>query len=209
MSNAHPHSGGCPVTACAAATPKIYGYIAEFDNVSDILAASGSVRKAGYTKIDAHTPFAVHGIDQALGIKPTILPWICLCMGLVGIIVGTLLTTYCMGDWIPHFPGMPVNFEGYRYLVSGKPIMAIPAYIPPIFELTILFSAYTAVFGMFLLNRLPTLSHPLFSSDRFRRATQDRFFLAVEAEDAQFDAQKTQAFLQGMHGVLAVETILD
>ncbi len=206
-----PSAGGCPFAAgaCASNTAKVYGQIAEFDNVDDILSAANKARKAGYTKIDAHTPFPVHGIDGALGIKPTILPWICLCMGLVGMTTGILLTTYCMADWIPHPSWLVENFKGYRFLISGKPMLSIPAYIPPIFELTIMFSAYTAVFGMFLLNRLPTLSHPLFSSARFRRATQDRFFLAIEAEDAQFEAKQTQAFLQGMHGVLAVETILD
>jgi len=205
-----PASGGCcPHAAKACAAPSVYGMIAEFDVVGDVRHAAEQARKAGYTKMDVHSSFPIHGIDEALGIKPTILPWIVLCMGLVGMTTGILLTTYCMADWIPHPSWLVENFKGYRFIISGKPMLSIPAYIPPIFELTIMFSAYTAVFGMFLLNRLPTLSHPLFSSARFRRATQDRFFLAIEAEDKQFDAKQTESFLQGLHGVLAVETILD
>lgn len=200
----------CPHSAkTCSLEPKIYGLIAEFDVVGDVRHAAQEARKAGYEKIDVHSSFPIHGIDDVLGIKPTILPWMCLCMGLIGMTTGIFLTTYCMADWIPHLPHMPVNFEGYTFIISGKPMLSIPAYVPPIFELTIMFSAYTAVFGMFLLNRLPTLSHPLFSSERFRRATQDRLFLAVEAEDARFDLARTKAFLEGLPGVLAVETVND
>lgn len=207
--SSHSSAGCCPHAANACAAPSAYGMIAEFDNVGDVRHAAVEARKAGYAKLDVHSSFPIHGIDEVLGIKPTILPWMCLCMGLVGMTVGILLTTYCMADWIPHPSGMVENFKGYRFIISGKPMLAIPAYIPPIFELTIMFSAYTAVFGMFLLNRLPTLSHPLFSSERFRRATQDRFFLAIEAQDAKYDAAGTQTFLEGMPGVLAVETVRD
>lgn len=205
-----PHAPSCcPHAAAAGNAPVTYGLIAEFDVVGDVCAAAKAARAAGYTKLDVHSPFPIHGTDEALGIKPTILPWMCLCMGLVGMSVGIFLTTYCMADWIPHPAWLAENFKGYQFLISGKPMLSIPAYVPPIFELTIMFSAYTAVFGMFLLNRLPMLSHPLFTSERFRRATQDRFFLAVEAEDAKFDLPQTRAFLEGMHGVLAVETVQD
>ena len=190
MSHHAPHnapSGGCPYAAAARAScaaPAPYGVFAEFDVVGDVCAAARQAREAGFTKLDIHSPFPIHGTDEALGIKPTILPWMCLCMGLVGMTTGILLTTYCMADWIPLPSFMAENFKGYQFLISGKPMLSIPAYVPPIFELTIMFSAYTAVFGMFLLNRLPTLSHPLFSSERFRRATQDRLFLAIEAMES-------------------------
>jgi hypothetical protein len=117
-------------------------------------------------------------------------------MGLLGMTTGILLTTYTMADWLP-IPGfVPTNFEGYEFLISGKPFNSFAAFIPPIFELTIMFSAYTAVFAMFLLNKLPLLYHPLFNSKNFRRATQDRFFLAIEAGDRNFDAEATPAFLK-------------
>ncbi|MGB0767816.1 MAG: DUF3341 domain-containing protein [Phycisphaeraceae bacterium] len=193
----------------AAAEPRVFGLIGEFDNVDDIIGAANAVREAGYQRIDAHTPFPVHGIDDALGIKPTILPWLVLAMGLTGMTTGILLTTYTMADWLP-LPGfVPENFEGYTYLISGKPFNSLAGFIPVIFELTIMFSAYTAVFAMFLLNKLPLMSNPLLRSRRFRRATDDRFFIAIEAKDPQFDAQQSAEFVKNLPGCLAVEVIDD
>jgi hypothetical protein len=205
-----PHTGhGHADTIEAAADPKLFGLIGEFDNVGDIIGAANAVREAGYSKIDAHSPFPVHGIDDALGIKPTILPWIVLVMGLTGMATGLLLTTYTMADWLP-IPGfLPENFEGYTYLISGKPFNSLAGYVPVIFELTIMFSAYTAVFAMFLLNKLPLMSNPLLKSKRFRRATDDRFFIAIDARDAQFDAQQSAEFVKNLPGCLAVEVIED
>ena len=204
-----PHTGHSDgETAEAAAEPKLFGLIGEFDNVDDIIGAANSVREAGYTKIDAHSPFPVHGIDDALGIKPTILPWIVLIMGLTGMTSGIILTTYTMGVW--QEPGFfPINFEPYDFLISGKPYNSLAGYIPVIFELTIMFSAYTAVFAMFLLNKLPMMSNPLLKSRRFRRATDDRFFIAIDARDAQFDAQQSAEFVKNLPGCLAVEVIED
>ena len=202
-------SHGHADAAETSSDPKVFGLIGEFDNVDDIVGAANAVREAGYTKIDAHSPFPVHGIDDALGIKPTILPWIVLCMGLMGMTTGLLLTTYTMADWLP-IPGfVPENLEGYKYLISGKPFNSLAGYIPVIFELTIMFSAYTAVFAMFLLNKLPLMSNPLLKSKRFRRATDDRFFIAIEAKDAQFDAQQSAEFVKNLPGCLAVEVIED
>lgn len=193
----------------ASAEPKVFGLIGEFDNVDDIIGAANAVREAGYQKTDVHSPFPVHGIDDALGIKPTILPWIVLAMGLTGMTTGILLTTYTMADWLP-LPGfVPENLEGYTYLISGKPFNSLAGYIPVIFELTIMFSAYTAVFAMFLLNKLPLMSNPLLKSKRFRRATDDRFFIAIESKDAQFDAQQSAEFVKNLPGCLAVEVIED
>lgn len=193
----------------AAEEPKLFGLIGEFDNVDDILAAANATREAGYQKTDVHSPFPVHGIDEALGIKPTILPWIVLVMGLAGMATGLVLTTYTMADWLP-IPGfVPENFEGYTYLISGKPFNSLAAFIPVIFELTIMFSAYTAVFAMFLLNKLPLLNNPLLRSKRFRRATDDRFFLAIGAKDAQFDAEQSAEFVRNLPGCRAVEVIED
>lgn len=193
----------------APAEPKLFGLIGEFDNVDDIIGAADAVRQAGYKKIDAHTPFPVHGIDEALGIKPTILPWIVLFMGLTGMTTGLVLTTYTMADWLP-IPGfLPENFEGYKFLISGKPFNSLAAFIPVVFELTIMFSAYTGVFAMFLLNKLPLLNNPLLRSKRFRRATDDRFFIAIDARDAQFDAEQSSEFVKNLPGCLAVEVIED
>jgi hypothetical protein len=196
-----------PQTQSAHDAPvKLYGIIAEFDTVDGVMHATRAMREHGYEKMDVHSPFPIHGIDSVLGIKPTILPWIVLAMGLTGMTTGLVLTSYTMGFIQSPLPGVPVSLEPYAFLISGKPYWSLAAYIPVIFELTIMFSAYTAVFSMFLLNKLPLLSHPLFSSKNFRRATSDRFFLAVESTDAKFDRNRTQSQLKE-HDALSVELI--
>lgn len=184
-----------------------YALLAEFDTVDSVLAAAKHTTEAGYTRTDVHTPFPIHGMDAALAIKPTILPWIVLAMGLGGMCTGLTLTMYTMAgpqgvDYIP------VSLEGYQYLISGKPYAALAAYIPVIFELTIMFAAYTAVFAMFLLNRLPLLFNPLFKSPLMKRATDDRFILAINADDPRFDLDRTRRFLQ-QQGALSTDLVRD
>ena len=93
-----------------------------------------------------------------------------------------------------------MNGVNYKYVISGKPLLSLPANIPIIFELTVLLSAFAAFFGMLLFNRLPELHHSVFSSRRFRRATTDRFFIAIEARDPAFDEEETRRFLAGLGG---------
>ena len=189
--------------ADAPAEAKVYGIIAEFDNTADVIHATQAAYDAGYRRMDVHSPFPIHGIDDALKIRPTVLPWIVLVMGLLGMTTGVILTTYTMTDWhwFPRPDWLPTNFRGYEFFISGKPYNSFAAFIPPIFELTIMFSAYTAVFAMFLLNKLPLLYHPLFNSKNFRRATQDRFFLAIESTDRHFDQDETMRFLKDQHAM--------
>ncbi|MEM7682430.1 MAG: DUF3341 domain-containing protein [Planctomycetota bacterium] len=197
-------SPGMEQARASADEASLYGVSAEFDSVPAVLSAANALREQGYTRMDVHSPFPIHGIDDALGIKPTILPWLVLTMGLTGCFTGLVLTHYTMAGTIDlgHF----VSLEGYRYLISGKPFTSTPGYIPVVFELTIMFAAYTAVFAMFLLNKLPQPFHPLFTSERFRRATQDRFFLAVEARDPHFDVGATSELLR-QHGAVSVEAV--
>lgn len=155
---------------------KVHGIVAEFTSVDTLLDACRRIRDAGYKKTDAFTPFAVHGIDKALGIKPTILPWIVLACGLTG-----LATALTMQLWM--------NAYNYPYIISGKPfVLSLPAFIPVSFELTVLFSAFGAFFGMWALNGLPRYSSPLFTDPRFDRVTDDRFFLYIDAKDERFDS---------------------
>src|SRR6056297_760070 len=153
---------------------KIHGIVAEYTSVDSLLAACRRVRDAGYTKTDAFTPFPVHGIDVALGIKPTSLPWIVLVCGLIG-----TATALAMQIWM--------NAIDYPYIISGKPFISLPAFIPVAFELTILFASFGAFFGMWALNRLPRFSNPVFTDPRFDRVTDDRFFLYIESSDDRFD----------------------
>ena len=184
-----------------------YALLAEFDNVDAVLAAAKASSEAGYTRTDVHTPFPIHGMDAALEVKPTILPWMTLAAGLGGMATGLFLTLYTMAG--PQAaPYIPVSLEGYQYLISGKPYAALAAYIPVIFELTIMFAAYTTVFAMFFLNRLPLLFNPLFKSPLMKRATDDRFILAIGADDPRFDLDRTQKFLH-QQGALSTDLVRD
>lgn len=176
--------------------PRSCGWMAEFSNEHDLLEASRKVRDSGYTKTDAFTPFPVHGIDEALGIKPTILPFIVLCAGLTG-----LCTALLMQWWM--------NGVDYKYIISGKPFGITPASIPVSFELTILFSAFTSVLGMLALNGLPKFSNPVFTSPRFDRATDDKFFLYVDARDRYYNRESVRELLGATHPESLEEVLED
>ena len=164
---------------------KLYGYLAAFDKVDELLVGARKVRDAGYTRWDAHTPFVIHGLDAAMGIQKTVLPYIVFGAGLTGTAAGILLQWW-------------TNAVDYPYLISGKPLFSLPANIPIAFETTILFAAISALVGMLALNGLPRLSHPLFASRAFKRVTDDRFFISIEASDPLFDATKTRELLQSI-----------
>lgn len=174
---------------------ELVGLLAEYESVDAVVNAAGKVRNAGFSRWDVHSPFPIHGIDHVMGIRPTVLPWIVLGGGLSGLIGGLVLQWYC-------------NAYDYPIIISGKPFWSLPANIPVIFECTVLLSALTAVFGMFSLNRLPQLYNPLFKSERFRRVTDDRFFIVVDASDRRFDEAETAKLLQDS-GAVAIERIED
>jgi hypothetical protein len=165
--------------------PRLYGLLAEFDNVDDVVAAAGKVRQAGYTRWDVHTPFPIHGLDDAMGLRATRLPWIVFAAGLIGAGLALLLQWW-------------TNAVNYRFIISGKPYFSLPANIPVTFELTVLVAALAAFFGMLGRNKLPQLHHPLLANARFRRATTDRFFIVVECEDPRFDPQQTRRLLASL-----------
>ena len=163
----------------------LYGYLVEFDKVDELLAAAAKVRDAGFTLWDAHTPFVIHGLDAAMGVKKTVLPYVVFFAGLTGAAAGILL------QWF-------TNAFDYPFLISGKPLFSLPANIPVAFETTILFAAISALLGMLALNGLPQLYHPLFRSRSFKRATDDRFFISIEAADPLFDATTTRRLLESI-----------
>ena len=171
-----------------------YGYLVAFDNVDQLLAGAETVRDAGYKNWDSHTPFVVHGLDAAMGVRPTILQYIVFLGGLTGTIFGLLLQWY-------------TNAFDYPFLISGKPIFSLPANIPVAFETTILFAALSALVGMLALNGLPQLYHPLHSSRRFKKATDDHFMISIEARDPLFDRAKTRRLLEGLGGSEVEEVV--
>jgi hypothetical protein len=174
---------------------ELVGLLAEYTDVTAVTKAANSVRKAGYSRWDVHTPFPIHGIDPVMGIRPTGLPWLVLLGGLFGLFGGMWLQWY-------------TNAYDYPVLISGKPFWSLPANIPVIFECTVLCASLTAVFGMLGLNRLPTLYNPLFKSDRFRRVTNDRFFIVIDASDSKFDEPSAMKLLTDS-GAVAVERVED
>lgn len=175
--------------------PKSFGWIAEYEDEHKLLEAARTVRDSGYTRTDAFTPFPVHGIDEALGIKPTVLPWFTFCAGLTG-----TCTALLMQWWM--------NAYDYPYIISGKPFASWPAFIPVTFELTVLFSAFMTVFAMLGLNGLPRFSNPVFTNPKFDRATDDRFFLWVDARDKYFNSDKVKGLLAET-GAIEVDEVME
>lgn len=179
----------------ANTVPALRALLAEFDNPATVLSAAERVRDAGYTKWDTHTPFPVHGMDEAMGLKTTKLSWFVMACGAIGAGAGLLM------EWW-------MNAVDYRYLISGKPFFSLPANIPVMFEVTVLVSALAAFFGMLIFNGLPQLYHVLFRSSRFARATDDRFFISIDADDPKFEAAATERWLRSI-GAVEVEKLED
>lgn len=189
-----------------AGSGRLYGLLAEFRTPGEAMAAAEKVRDAGYRWWDVCTPFPVHGMDKAMGIRRTILPVIVFFAGMSGTFAAFVLQWFTMGTETPIWALVWVT--GYPFLISGKPLLSIPAFIPVVFEVTVLLSALSAAGLMLLMNGLPRLHHPLFTSKRFLRATDDRFFISIQARDPRFVRSRTEAFLRSL-GAKSVETIED
>ncbi len=174
---------------------KLYGILAEVRNPKELIDIARTVNKNGYKKYDTFSPFPIHGIDKAMSLQKSKLGWIVLSHGLVGLIVALSMIYFMM------VVDYPLN-------ISGKSAWNIPAWIPVTFELTILLSAFGAVFGMLFLNGLPKLNHPLFTSENFKKATNDGFFICIEADDPQFEAEKVHHLLS-VAGATNIEEIRD
>lgn len=161
---------------------KHYAVIGDFDTPEDLLRAIRTARAAGYTKMEAYTPFPIHGIDEALGESRSILGRIVIVCGLLGL-TGAVLLQWWTGA------------VDYKLSIAGKPLFALEPSVPIMFELSVLLSAFGAVLGMFALNKLPTYYHSFFNYSRAAGASNDRFLLAVEATDAKFNAADVTTFL--------------
>jgi hypothetical protein len=169
-----------------------YGLLAEFDGPEALVAAARKARSAGYRRLDAFTPFPVEGLAQILRIARPNISWIGLIGGFTGGAFALLMQCYVNFDF-------PIN-------VGGRPLYAISAFAVVMFELTILFSALSMIGAMLWQNGLPRLNYPLFGAKRFHRASRDRFFLCVSADDAEFDEDRTPAFFR-QAGASSVELV--
>jgi mono/diheme cytochrome c family protein len=174
---------------------QVHGLLAEYTTPQELIEAARRVRDAGYQRWDTFTPFPVHGIDPAMGIKPTRLPWVVFAAGLTG---GCLALFF---QWW-------TSAVDYPWIVSGKPFWSVPANIPITFEVTVLFAALTCFASMVAFNKLPQPSHPLDRYRRFARVTDDRFFLLIQASDPKFDQRETSKLLDATspHNV---ETVME
>ncbi len=164
----------------------IYGLMAEFDHPEDLLAAAARARDAGFQRMDAYTPFPVHGLEEAMGLRHTRLPFVVLIGGIIGGLAGYGLQYYV------HVINYPLN-------IGGRPYHSWPSFIPVTFETTVLFAALAAVLGMLALNGLPTPYHPVFNVPRFELASRSHFFLCIEATDPMFDLPSTRRFLESLN----------
>jgi len=164
----------------------IYGLMAEFTTPEHLLQAARQTHEAGFRRIDAFAPFPIEGLAEAVGFRRTRLPLVVMLAGIVGGCAGFSLQYYAAAV------SYPIN-------VGGRPLNSWPAFIPVTFELTILFAAAAAVFGMLAMNGLPTPYHPVFNVPRFALASPDRFFLFIKARDPMFGLERTRKFLQTLN----------
>jgi hypothetical protein len=172
----------------------VFGVIAEFERPEHLVQAGHKIHHDfGFKKIDALTPFPIHGIDDAIGVPRSKLGFIVFGMGAFGLLNAIFMIWY-------------TNGIDYPLVIGGKPLFAWEFSIPPMFELTVLLSAFGAVIGMLALNGLPRFYHPSFNYTRFGRATDDSYLLVVEASDPQFDIEKTPQMLESL-GAIRVEVV--
>ncbi|TVQ63441.1 MAG: DUF3341 domain-containing protein [Phycisphaerales bacterium] len=161
----------------------VHGIMAEYDSAADVYHAAEQVRDAGYTKWDVYTPYPIHGMEHAMGVKRTFLPLVVAGGGFTGVGLGFLMQWWISG-------------VDYPLMKQGKPYAAWEPFVMVSFELGILFAAFTALFGMLALNGLPRWHHPLMLKERFLRASDDRFIIVIEAEDKKFDPDATVKLLE-------------
>jgi hypothetical protein len=166
--------------------PSLYGVMAEFADPTSLVNAARRTYDEGYRQFEAYSPFPIHETFEAMHLEDKRVPLLVLGGGIAGLVTGLGLQAW-------------VSAVAYPLNIGGRPYLSWPMFIPVTFELTILFAAFAAVFGMFGLNGLPMPYHPVFNVERFAvHASQDRFFLAIEAKDAKFDLDKTRTFLRGL-----------
>jgi len=170
-----------------------YGIIAEFDTPADAMHAAEKVRDAGFRKWDVFTPFPVHGMDKAMGLKNSKVGWFSFLGGVTGYTTGMLMIWW-------------MNKFDYPIIVGGKPMFSPFSAFPPSYELTILLGAFGALGGMLILNRLPRLHHPLLKHKRFELATHDKFFLVIETIDSKYDETETRKLLEST-GSMRIEMV--
>lgn len=180
-----------PVFSGPARQP--YGLLAQFETVPALYEACQKIRDKGFSHWDSYAPFPIHGLDKAMGLGPSKLPWL---VGATAFVFGT--GGFLTWSWM--------NAVDYKFVIAGKPFYSWPAYFLPGFECAVLSAAAMCLIGMLLLNGLPRFYHPLCRSDAFAKATDDKFFICIQESDPKFHLQKTADLLQEL-GATHVELV--
>lgn len=168
-----------------SSTSKPYGLIAQFDTPAAVMRAAETVRDQGFTRWDVFTPYPVHGMDKAMGMKNSKVGWFSFLGGVTGYTTGMVMIWW-------------MNAHDYPLVVGGKPMFSPFSAFPPSYELTILLGAFGALFGMLFLNKLPRLHHPLLKHRPFAKASHDRFFLVIECDDPKYSATTTRSLMESL-----------
>ena len=166
-----------------ATTSRAYAIMAEFDTPADLMHAAEKVRAAGFRRWDVFSPYPIHGMDQAMGLKNSKVGYISFTGGVLGYTTGMVMIWW-------------MNAVNYPIIVGGKPLFSPFGAFPPSYELTILFGAFGALFGMLFLNKLPRLHHPLLKNSRFALATHDKYFVVIETMDPKYSESETRKLLE-------------
>lgn len=169
------------------------GLLAEFTNPKTLVDGATSVREAGYSNFDCYTSFPIHGLDKAMGLRPSPIGYMVFVGGVSGFCLSILMIWF-------------MNAFDYPVVISGKPFFAFFPVIPVLFESTILLSVFTNIGSMLALNRLPKPYNPLFNVENFERVLDDKFFIYIESTDDKYDSKATEAFLKGI-GAINVEAV--
>jgi hypothetical protein len=164
-----------------------YGLIATFETAPEIYHAAQQVSDAGYKNWDVISPCPLHGLDAAMGLKRSIVPRISLAGGITG---------FCTGMSLIPWTGA----YDYKLTVGGKPLFSPMFAFPVSYELTILFTAFATIIGMFVLNGLPRHNHPVLKYDQIKRGLDDQFFIVIEARDPRVNLANTSALLAKVGG---------
>lgn len=174
----------------------LFGLGAEFPSAAALLHAAEKIKEQGFRKWDVYSPFPIHGMDHAMGFSRSRVSFFSLIGGFAGLTAGFVLIYY-------------TSAINYPLIVQGKPYFALESSLPIFFELTILLTAFGTVLGLLLLTFLPRLHHPVFNWDRFRRATDDGFFLVLESADAKFAPSSAREILGEIGGLHITEIFQD
>jgi len=170
-----------------------YGLVAEFETPAATMHAAEIIRDSGFTRWDVFTPYPVHGMDDAMGMKSSKVGWYSFIGGVTGYTTGMIMIWW-------------MNAYDYPIVIGGKPMFSPMSAFPPSYELTILFGSFGALLGMLFMNRLPRLHHPLLKHGRFKQATHDKFFVVVEASDPKYSVTETRRLLESA-GSKSIEVV--